>query len=396
MTAQQSKPLRLCIDASNIRAGGTLTYLVELLRVAEPAQHGFVEVIVFSGSAVLSKIENRHWLRKVADPLLEQSNDPFRDRRHVYRAFWQRFKLHRLAEDMSCDLLFVPGSMDNSGFMPMVTMSQNMLPFEPQEAARYGMSTSRLRLTILRQLQARTFRRAAGVIFLTDYARDAMLRATRVDPSRCTVIPHGVSEGFVCAPRPQRPIGDYSTERPMRLLYVSTIDVYKHQWNVVEAVAELRAKGYPLVLDLVGHANKRATKRLGSTLDRLDAHGYCKYRGSVTHAELQRIYRESDLKVFASSCENMPIILLEAMAAGLPIACSRRGPMPAMLGDAGAYFDPDVPTEIAAALTQLIDSPELRTKNAAAAFARAHHYSWVRCANDTFAFLTRSYRAWHR
>src|SRR5687768_9009764 len=103
------KPLRLCIDASNLRSGGTVTHLVELLRVAEPAQHGFLEVVVFAGSAVLSRIEERDWLRKVADPLLEQSQDPFRDRRHVHRAFWQRFKLRRLAEAAGCDLLFVPG-----------------------------------------------------------------------------------------------------------------------------------------------------------------------------------------------------------------------------------------------------------------------------------------------
>jgi glycosyltransferase involved in cell wall biosynthesis len=396
VTSQQIKPLRLCIDASNTRAGGTVTHLVELLRVAEPAQHGFGEVVVFAGSAVLSNIENRPWLRKVAEPLLEQSNDPFRDRRHLYRAFWQRFKLRRLAEGVNCDLLFVPGGMDNSGFVPMVTMSRNMLPFEPEEAKRYGISTSRMRLVILRRLQARTFRRAAGVIFLTDYARDAVLKATDVASSHCTVIPHGVGEGFFCAPKLQLPIGDYSIQRPMRLLYVSTIDLYKHQWNVVEAVAAIRAKGYPVVLDLVGHTNKRAAKRLSLALDRLDARGFCKYRGSVSHIELQRIYRESDLKIFASSCENMPNILLEAMAAGLPIACSSRGPMPAILGDAGAYFDPDVPAEIAGALTQLIDSPELRTKNAAVAFARARDYSWTQCANDTFAFLARSYRAWPR
>jgi glycosyltransferase involved in cell wall biosynthesis len=182
----------------------------------------------------------------------------------------------------------------------------------------------------------------------------------------------------------------------MRLLYVSTVDLYKHQWHVVEAVAELRAKGYPVVLDLVGHSHKNAAKRLSSVLDKLDAHSYCNYRGPVSHPELQRIYKESDLKVFASSCENMPNILLEAMAAGLPIACSKLGPMPAILGDAGAYFDPDAPAEIAAALTQLIDSPELRTKYAQAAFARVRHYSWVRCANETFAFLARSYRSWPR
>jgi glycosyltransferase involved in cell wall biosynthesis len=396
VTSQQTEPLRLCIDASNLRAGGTVTHLIELLRVAEPVRHGFVEVVIFAGSAVLGKIENRDWLRKVADPLLEQSRDPFSDRRHVQRAFWQRFKLRRLAQAMNCDLLFVPGGMDNSGFTPMVAMSRNMLPFEPVEAQRYGLSLSRLRLALLRRLQARTFSRAAGVIFLTDYARDAVQRVAGVDPARCAVIPHGVGDGFVCAPRPQLAIGEYTAEKPLRLLYVSTVDLYKHQWHVVEAVAELRARGYPVVLDLIGHANRNAAKRLGAALDALGARGYCTYRGSVSHTELQRIYRESDLKVFASSCENMPNILLEAMAAGLPIACSRRGPMPAILGDAGAYFDPDTPAEIAAALRQLIDSPELRAKNAAVAFERARRYSWARCADDTFAFLAESHRAWQR
>jgi len=43
-------------------------------------------------------------------------------------------------------------------------------------------------------------------------------------------------------------------------------------------------------------------------------------------------------------------ILVEAMASGLPIACSNRGPMPEVLGDAGVYFDPEDPHDIARAL----------------------------------------------
>ncbi len=83
----------------------------------------------------------------------------------------------------------------------------------------------------------------------------------------------------------------------------------------------------------------------------------------------------------------MPNILLEGMAAGLPIACSNRGPMPEMLGDGGVYFDPESTPEMIHALRQLIASPELRTRLAQTSFERSHAYSWSQCARETFSFL---------
>ena len=64
--------------------------------------------------------------------------------------------------------------------------------------------------------------------------------------------------------------------------------------------------------------------------------------------------------------------------------------MPEILGDAGIYFDPERPSEIAAALRTLIESPELRAEKADAAFRRAKGFSWDRCAEETFGFLIRT------
>jgi glycosyltransferase involved in cell wall biosynthesis len=83
----------------------------------------------------------------------------------------------------------------------------------------------------------------------------------------------------------------------------------------------------------------------------------------------------------------MPNILLESMAAGLPIACSNMGPMPEMLGEAGVYFNPEQPDRIALAIRQLIDSRQLRADLAELAFQQAQLYSWQRCAAETFNFL---------
>ena len=96
--------------------------------------------------------------------------------------------------------------------------------------------------------------------------------------------------------------------------------MYKHQWHVAEAVANLRRAGVPVVLeDLLGPAYPAALRRLQKALKRVDPHGDCiTYHGPKSYSGLHTWYHQADAFVFASSCENMPNILLEAMAAGLP------------------------------------------------------------------------------
>ena len=75
------------------------------------------------------------------------------------------------------------------------------------------------------------------------------------------------------------------------------------------------------------------------------------------------------------------------MAAGLPIACSDRSPMPEILGDDGVYFNPESPDDIASALLELIDSPDLRYKKACASSKKSTDYSWNSCSANTFSFF---------
>jgi len=164
--------------------------------------------------------------------------------------------------------------------------------------------------------------------------------------------------------------------------------MYKHQWVVAETVHFLRLSGFPVTLELVGDSYPPALARLERTLDQVDPdRNFVRYSGPIPYEALHERYASADLCVFASSCENLPIILLEGMAAGLPIACSSRGPMPEVLRDSGVYFDPENSADMARAVGQLIESPSLRTQMAAKSFAFAQAYSWQRCANHTFKFL---------
>lgn len=373
--------MRIGIDASNIRAGGGLTHLSELIKNARQEVHGWESVIVWAGKTTIEQLPEAPWLQRIYEPVL--------DRALPFRWHWQRFRLEQLATVAHCDLLFTPGGTYGGGFRPFVTMSQNMLPFESHENQRFGFSWNRLRYFLLQKSQVATFNRADGLVFLSDHAQ------TTIEPylkgnakNSVTTIPHGVEESFRCEPRMQESLGAYSAQRPFRLLYVSIINLYKHQWHVAEAVGQLRKEGLPIAIDFIGPAYKPALQRLQQAQNRWDPTGeFIRYVGPVPYKELPGRYHQADGFVFASSCENMPNILLEAMASGLPIACSNRGPMPEMLGDAGLYFDPENPAQIAEALRTLLTDVDLRQQIAWKAYDQAQNYSWQRCADETFAFL---------
>ncbi len=282
----------LGIDASNIRGGGTVNHLVELLRAADPPAHCFSRVIVWSGLATLNRIEDRPWLIKSHHPPLDKSL--------FHRSMWQRCQLSRQARMSNCDVLFVPGGSFAGNFRPMLTMSQNLLPFDWHELRRFGWSWMTVKLTMLRIINTRTFRRADGCIFLTRCARDVIMKVIKRTAGRTTIIPLGVGKRFVCPPREQLAIHHYSNDRPFRILYVSTVDMYKHQWQVADAVGQLRREGMPVVLDLIVPAYAPAMKRLRQTMERVNTSGECvRYIGAVSHHTLDARYAQADLCVFA-------------------------------------------------------------------------------------------------
>lgn len=376
------KAIIVGIDASNLRGGGGITHLVELLNAIQPDVHGVKNIVVWGSSATLEMLEERPWLIKITSPVFDKSL--------LHRIIWQIFHLSKSARDANCDVLFVPGGSFSGRFKPVVTMSQNLLPFEMSELRRYGWTIFALKLLMLRLSQTRSFQKSDGVIFLTNYARDTVLRNTGYLYGTNSIVPHGLNTRFKQTPKPQCPITNFGETNPFRILYVSTIDQYKHQWVVVEAVATLRQQGFPIVLDLVGSAYKPALQRLNKAIDQFDkTMSWVCYHGEIPFETLHLQYAEADVVLFASSCENMPNILLEMMASGLPIACSNRGPMPEILGAGGVYFDPEVPESIASALRILIESPKLRSEIAQISYQRAQQYSWERCANETFKFLMR-------
>lgn len=369
------------VDATNLRGGGGVTHLLELLRFAQPQLQGVQRIVVWASLSTLNSLDDKPWLVKKSAHHLNKGL--------IRRIYWQIFCLSRAARKDGCSALLVPGGSYAGNFHPVIAISQNLLPFDLVEIRRYGISFFALKLLLLRLTQTRTFKKADGVIFLSQYARKAVQNVTGKLSASVCVVPHGLNPRFSNSPRPQKSIEKYSTQMPYRVIYVSTIDQYKHQWCVVEAIASLREQGFPIVLDLIGSAYYPALQKLNNIIKHLDPDAiWVQYHGAVAFGDLSDYYAKADLGIFASSCENMPNILLEMMASGLPIACSSCGPMPEMLENAGVYFDPEKPIEISHAVKDLIESPKKRKENASLAFEISKKYSWGRCSFKTLSFIT--------
>lgn len=383
--AGSERGITIGIDASRNRSGGAKVHLVGILGSSDPSQYGIDRVHVWSYDTLLAALPDREWLVKhspseLSGPLTKQ-------------ALWQRRRLPVEARVAGVDILLNTDAGTLCRFAPAVVMSRDMLSYEPGEMGRYRFSKMWLRLLALRYLQAWSLKSAEGAVFLTEYASRVIQQMT--GPLRRTaVIPHGVSSefrGLVRHETANNPL------RVLRCIYVSQADLYKHQWVVVRALADLRARGYNLSLQLAGGGQGRGESLLQQELRLSDPVGeWVTVTGFVPPSGLPALLASSDIFIFASSCENMPNTLVEGMAAGLPIACSDRGPMPEVLKDGGLYFDPEDASSIAAAVQRLADDPALRMSLAGRAAELATAYSWERCARETWQFLTETFNATRR
>src|SRR5690606_8785660 len=151
------------VDASRNRSGGAVVHLKNLLEQTDPARHGIEEIHVWSYGALLDKLPERPWLIKHNPKELENSL--------LEQIFWQYYRLPKASRALGCSVILnTDAGTLSPNFYRSITMSRDMLSYEPGEMKRYGFSKKRLRLEFLRYIQNRSFRSSDAVIFLTKHA----------------------------------------------------------------------------------------------------------------------------------------------------------------------------------------------------------------------------------
>jgi glycosyltransferase involved in cell wall biosynthesis len=369
------------IDASRNRSGGAKAHLIGVLSECDPEKHGILEIHVWAFRSLLDNVPDYPWLIKHNPVELEQSL--------FKQLVWQVTALASEVKSARCDILFSTDASTLCRFKPMVVLSQDMLSYEPGVMRYFGYGFARFRLLAILVIQNLAFRRAIGVVFLTHYAAKVIQQSCGPLPSTVCV-PHGVDVVF----KQSQAVTSWPDEgqRPISCIYVSNAEMYKHQWIVVKAISLIRKRGYNVTLSLVGGCKGPAQHLLQDAIADSDPEGiFVKQLEFLPHAELPKLLVQSDVFVFASSCENMPVTLVEAMAVALPIACSNRGPMPEVLADGGVYFDPEDGDSIAGAIEEIIQSPALRSAISQRAKALSQQYNWKRCADETMSFVAKTF-----
>ena len=258
-------------------------------------------------------------------------------------------------------------------------------PFDPVALARIPLGLQKVRNFILKRVMLRSMADAGLTIFISDHARRTIEALTRV--GNPVTIPHGINEAFrTHAQTLQRPAwlptGEY-------LLYVSRFDVYKHQFEVASAFAALPsdlASRYKLLL--VGETDEVLVRNVTELARNKGLEEQILVVGPVAYADLPAAYHHATVNLFASSCENCPNILLEALGAGRPVLSSDVMPMPEFGVDAVGYFSPTDPKSICDALLRVLRDESHRNELAAAAIRRSADFDWANTSQKTWQHIT--------
>jgi len=220
-------------------------------------------------------------------------------------------------------------------------------------------------------------RRADRIIAVSESTAADLARLIPAAADKTRVAPQGVSPRHLPPRRPS------PTPDDPYLLYVGSNKPHKNLPRLVAAFARLapEVKGklivagawdghYPGALDEV--------RRRG-----LEARVTFAHRPS--DARLDELFTSATGFVFPSLYEGFGLPVLEAMAAGVPVATSRRGSLGEIADDAALLFDPEDEEAMTRAMGQLLRDAELRARLAAAGRARAALYPWSRTAEGSMA-----------
>lgn len=211
-------------------------------------------------------------------------------------------------------------------------------------------------------------RRADRVIVFSDLQAQFVQERYRLQKERVSVLPNGVSEEyFMDARTPPSP------GAPLRLLFVGRLTVQKRVDRLIDAFACLSV---PALLTIVGDGEDR--RMLEERARALPVSDRILFAGAATPERVRDFYREADVFVLPSDREGMPLCVLEAMAAGLPIVASDVMGIRELVAGVGVLVAP-LPEAFAAALSCLAgDIPErMRMAEASRAHARAHAWPFI-------------------
>ena len=221
-----------------------------------------------------------------------------------------------------------------------------------------------------------------------DIAAHLRIPADRID---VTLLGHARPASVQAVPEPELRRRFALGDGPL-VLTVGTRKPHKNVLGLITAVPHVLQREPRAHLVLAGNATAHEVALRAAVRDH-GLEGSVSFLPFVDDAELEGLYATAACFVLPSFNEGFGLPLLEAMARGVPVACSDASALPEVAGDAARYFDPTDPSQIGAVVAELLVDPELRGQLRARGVARAAQLTWTATAQATLDSYARAWTA---
>jgi glycosyltransferase involved in cell wall biosynthesis len=255
--------------------------------------------------------------------------------------------------------------------------------------ARFPEAHAGIRDIGMRVLVPAAARRSHRVIADSQSTRSDLIELLGIDAGRIDVVPLGLGAVRRAQPLPERETRErFDLGERRVLLSLSAKRPHKNLRALLDALAELSGDGRP-VLVLPGYPTAHEGELRAHARER-GLQDDVRFPSWVSAEELEGLWELASAFVFPSLYEGFGLPVLEAMARGVPVACSDASSLPEVAGEAALLFDPRDPSQIARALQRLLGDRALAERLRALGLQRARQFTWTRAARLTLDSYARA------
>ncbi len=229
------------------------------------------------------------------------------------------------------------------------------------------------------------------IITISEFARDEIVEAFQVDPSRITVAPLGVDPVFRKREDPARTLelrARLGLELPY-VMYIGTLEPRKNLVRLVRAFARLLEVAPEHELVLVGRAG-HAHARVLEEIETLGLTSAVKWLGPRPDEETAALLQAATCLAYPSLYEGFGLPALEGMASGVPVLTAKTTALSEVCGEGALLVDPTSESEIFEGLKLLCLDRSEALEIAERGVRRASGYTWEACAQKTLEAYRRA------
>ena len=300
------------------------------------------------------------------------------------RILWEQCVLPFQVRSHKIDLLLSTGLTS-----PIFCPATSILVVYDLQHVNQPQNFSRLYLQFLKSIIYASAKSADGIVTLTEHVKNDILKFYRIPSERIAVSHFGVDRELFDVSRPHLTLAmKQRYGLPERyLLYAASSLPHKNHPRLLAALQHAKKQIPELKLVLIG-ARDKGEDALAQEIRRLGLQDDVVLLGWIPFEDVPLIYQGCEAFVFPTLHEGFGLPVVEAMACGVPVICSRIDPLPEVAGDAALFVDPLDPEDIGRAIVHLLNDPSARSALVQKGHERAKEFTWEATARRTLAFIT--------